>query len=74
MEADRLVRLDGKMESGVESETGSNRPFVATRHYYRAAIRTTAVLRDLPEGQFTLLGRNRRWKIRRLLLLWSYQT
>jgi len=31
MWADRLVRLDGAMESAVESETGSNRPEAVDR-------------------------------------------
>jgi len=41
---------------------GSHRPIAAGRQPLGAVIRTTAVLWKLPEGQFTLLGRSRRWR------------
>ena len=42
--------------------TGSPRPIAAGRQPLGAVIRTTAVLRKLPVGQFTLLGQSRRWR------------
>jgi len=41
---------------------GCSQPIAAGREPVGAAIRTTAVLRKLPEGQFTLLGRSGRWR------------
>ena len=40
----------------------SFRPTAAARCFHKAAIPTTAVLRDLPKGQFKLIGLNGRWR------------
>jgi len=41
---------------------GCSQPIAAGRQPLGAVIRTTAVLRKLPEGQFTLLGQSGRWR------------